>query len=256
VTGQKPLAIHRSCSLKAAPVLNKFMNAALQQMLHTYSNGGWVMAALVMVALITYSTAARLLLFLYHQGLSKATDADLVGWVADPSRAPSQIRELIRYTQDEIQSLKDIEGRFREVEAAKIPEVDRRVAFVNVMVVSAPLFGLLGTVLGMLLTFRAIGIGGSSTSDIIAKGISEALVATQTGMMVAIPGLVLVYVAKRLRNEYVAFLARLESITLRYFRPQFHGMTRIFVRSKEQPRTAPPIKTLEPPEVVSQPLNA
>ena len=210
--------------------MNINMHDALQQMLHTWSNGGWVMAALASVALVTYATAARLLLFLHHRGLTKATDADLRSWVADPTSAPKQIRELIRYTQDEINSLKDIEGRFREVEAAKVPEADRRLAFVNVMVVSAPLFGLLGTVLGMLLTFRAIGIGGGSTSDVIAKGISEALVATQTGMMVAIPGLLLAYIAKRWRNEYVAFLARLESIALRYFRPQFHGMTRHITR--------------------------
>jgi len=208
-------------------------NAALELMFQTWKNGGWVMAALALLALVTYATAARLLLFLRHRGLTKVTDADIRGWVADPEHAPNQIRELIRYTQDEVHSLKDIEGRFREVEAAKISDVDRRLAFVNVMVVSAPLFGLLGTVLGMLLTFRAIGVGGSSTSDIIAKGISEALVATQSGMMVAIPGLVLAYLAKRWRNEYVAFLARLESITLRYFRPQFHGMTGFFVRKKD-----------------------
>ena len=134
---------------------------------------------------------------------------------------------------DEVRSLRDIEGRFREVEAAKVPEADRRLAFLNIMVVSAPLFGLLGTVLGMLLTFKAIGMGGgSSTSEIIAKGISEALVATQTGMMVAIPGLLLAFVAKRWRNEYVAFLARLEGVTLRHFRPQFHGMTGIFIKPK------------------------
>ena len=135
-------------------------------MLHTWINTGWVMAALAVVALIAYATAVRLLLFLNHRGLTRVTDADLRGWVADPSLAPHRMRELIRYTQDEIHSLKDIEGRFREVEAARIPEVDRRLAFVNVMVVSAPLFGLLGTVLGMLLTFKAIGIGGSSTSEL------------------------------------------------------------------------------------------
>jgi biopolymer transport protein ExbB len=226
-------------------------NEAWQQMLHTWENGGWVMAALVVVALVTYATAARLLMFLHCRKLTKVTDADLRGWVRDPEQAPKQIRELIRYTQDEVHSLLDIEGRFREVEAAKVPEADRRLAFVNVMVVSAPLFGLLGTVLGMLLTFRAIGIGGSSTSDIIAKGISEALVATQTGMMVAIPGLVLAYVAKRWRNEYVAFLARLEGITLRYFRPQFHGMTRIFTRPKDG--SAPPPEPAQTTPPVSEP---
>jgi hypothetical protein len=40
-------------------------------------------------------------------------------------------------------------------------------------------------------------------------------------------------IAKRWRNEYVAFLARLESITLRHFRTEFHGMTRFFTRTTE-----------------------
>jgi biopolymer transport protein ExbB len=197
------------------------MNSIFQEMLHTWATGGWVMAALALLALVTYATAARLLVSLYHRGLTRVTDAHLRRWVAQPAEAPSAWRELIRYTQDEVHSLRDIEGRFREVEAAKVSEVDRRLAFLNILVVSAPLFGLLGTVLGMLLTFKAIGIGGSSTSEVIAKGISEALVATQTGMMVAIPGLLLGFVAKRWRNEFVAFLARLEGVTLRHFRSEF-----------------------------------
>ena len=232
------------------------MNAALEQLLHTWGNGGLVMLALFIVALVTYATAVHLLMFLYHRGVTKATDADIRGWVVDPARAPTQMRELIRYTQDEIHSLNDIEGRFREVEAAKIPEADRRLAFVNVMVISAPLFGLLGTVLGMLLTFKAIGVGGGSTSDVIAKGISEALVATQTGMMVAIPGLLLAYVAKRWRNEYVAFLARLEGITLRHFRPEFHGMTREFVRSKDHPAQSQGTLPPNVPAKISEPMPA
>lgn len=195
------------------------MNGALQQMIHTWSNGGWVMGALATVGFIMYATAAHLLAFLYQRGLTNVTDDDLRKWVKDPNAAPRQYRELIRYTQEDAKSVRVVEGRFREVEAAKIPEVDRRLAFLNVMVVASPLLGLLGTVLGMLLTFRAIGVGGSSTSDIIAKGISEALVATQTGMMVAIPGLIAAFVVKRWRNEFVSFLARLEGITLRNFLP-------------------------------------
>jgi biopolymer transport protein ExbB len=209
------------------------MNAAIQQMLHTWTNGGWVMAALALLALVTYTAAAQLLMMLYHRGLTRTTDADIRGWVENPSGAPPQFRELVRYTQDEVGSLKEIEGRFREVEAAKIPEVNRRITFLSIMVVSAPLFGLLGTVLGMLLTFKAIGVGGSSTSDIIAKGISEALVATQAGMMVAIPGLFLAFLARRWRSDYVAFLAHLEGITLRHFRARFGGMTRRFTHPKQ-----------------------
>src|SRR5687768_3757316 len=209
----------------------------IRQMLHVYETGGWVMPALAAVALVSYVAAANLMACLYHRGLTKVTDDDIKKWVDDPSKAPKSLRELIHYTRDNVHSLKDIEGRFREVEAAQVPEIDRRLQFLNVMVISAPLFGLLGTVLGMLLTFKAIGIGGSSTSDIIARGISEALVATQTGVMVAIPGLMMAHVAKRWRNEYVAFITRLEGITLRHFRPRFVGeMTRI--AAKPRPRSS------------------
>jgi biopolymer transport protein ExbB len=211
------------------------MKATLEQMFHTWGTGGWVMGAMALLAIVMYGTAAHLLLKLYHRGLTRATDERLRHWVNTPAESPANVRELIRYTQDEVHSLRDIEGRFREIEAAKISDVDRKIAFLNVIVVSAPLFGLLGTVLGMLLTFKAIGVGCSSTSEIIAKGISEALIATQTGMMIAVPGFMLAHVAKRWRNEYVSFLARLEGITLRYFRREFPGMTRIVKR----PATAP-----------------
>jgi len=193
----------------------------IQQMWHSWSEGGLVMGAMALLAVVMYATAVNLLTHLHYRGLTKAGDTTVRGWVARPEAAPQRIRELIRYTQDDIRSARDVEGRFREVEATKVSDVDRRIAFLNVLVISAPLFGLLGTVLGMLLTFKAIGIGGSSTSDVVAKGISEALVATQTGMMVAIPGLIMATMAKRRRHEYVAFLARLEGITLRHFRPGF-----------------------------------
>lgn len=231
------------------------MNATLQQMIHTWTTGGWVMGALFALGVVSYSTAANLLINLYHRGLTRASDDDLRQWVGNPAEAPKCVRELVRYTQDEVHSLVDIEGRFREVEAGQVRDVDRRVAFLNVIVVAAPLFGLLGTVLGMLLTFKAIGVGGSSTSDIIAKGISEALVATQTGMMVAVPGFMMAHMAKRWRNEYVSFLARLEGITLRYFRPRFGGMTQRFVR-RDKPVAKTPAPTVPPRDPITQPALA
>jgi len=213
------------------------MNEILQTMWHTWTTGGWVMVAMVVLSLVIYVSAANLLMSAYRRGLTKVTDADLRDWVESPDRAPKHSRELVRYSQDGIASIKDIEGRFREVEALVVHDLDRRIAFLNVLVISAPLFGLLGTVLGMLLTFQAIGTGGASASEVISKGISEALVATQTGMMIAVPGLVMATIAKRWRNEFVSFLTRLESITLRYFRPEFHGMTRVFVRGKDNKAT-------------------
>lgn len=225
------------------------MPPILKQMIHAWSTGGWVMPALAILAVIIYGNAAYLMLRLRYRGLISASDSDVGLWVRSPEKAPRKLQELIRYTQDEVHSLNDIEGRFREVESSMISDVDRRITFLNVLVVGAPLFGLLGTVLGMLLTFKAIGVGGGSAAEIVSKGISEALVATQTGMMVAIPGLVVAYVAKRWRNELVAFLARLECITLRHFRPEFHGMTRVFKRT-------PPARPNPAPASAAAPISA
>jgi biopolymer transport protein ExbB len=219
------------------------MNETLQTMWHTWSNGGLVMGAMALLAVGMYAIAFQLLMKLRYKGLTKASDSVLRSWVVHPAQAPERLRELIRYTQDEVHTVRDIEGRFREVEATQVTEVDRRIAFLNVLVIAAPLFGLLGTVLGMLLTFKAIGVGGSSVPEVIAKGISEALVCTQTGMMVAIPGLIMATIAKRRRHEYVSLLARLEGITLRYFRPEFHGMTRTFVRKDALTVEAKPART-------------
>ena len=54
----------------------------------------------------------------------------------------------------------------------------------------APLFGLLGTVVGMIKVFNAIVLHGSGNSAVLAAGISEALITTAAGLAVAIPALI------------------------------------------------------------------
>src|SRR5436190_16933163 len=105
------------------------MKATLEQMLHTWASGGWVMGAMALLAIVMYGTAAHLLLKLYHRGLTKVTEEKLRHWVNSPTESPANVRELVRYTQDEVHSLRDIEGRFREIETAKISDVDRKIAF-------------------------------------------------------------------------------------------------------------------------------
>ena len=76
------------------------------------------------------------------------------------------------------------------------------------------LVGLLGTVMGMLTTFDALatGSGGDKTMGMIAGGISEALITTETGLVVALPGLFFQYWLMRQFERYRAFLAHLESV--------------------------------------------
>lgn len=192
----------------------------------SWVDGGWIMIPIALVALAAYASALHLLAFIGRRTFRGADDRQLREWIARPECAPGELAEVIRYTQDGAATPDDVANRFAEVSAAKVPEVDRRLAFLNTLVGAAPLLGLLGTVLGMLVTFEAIAGGGGKMVDQMAKGISVALITTQMGLMVALPGLLLSYLVRRRRNEYVGFLARLEMLSLRQLRPQIPGMTR------------------------------
>jgi len=67
--------------------------------------------------------------------------------------------------------------------------LDRHLSTIAVLSAVAPLMGLLGTVVGMMETFDVITIFGTGNTRAMASGISVALVTTQTGLMISIPGL-------------------------------------------------------------------
>ena len=69
--------------------------------------------------------------------------------------------------------------------------LERGLPFLALTATTGPLLGLLGTVTGMIATFKLISSFGSGDPKLLAAGISEALVATATGMGVAIPALLL-----------------------------------------------------------------
>ena len=68
-------------------------------------------------------------------------------------------------------------------------EMDRYLALIAVLSGVAPLLGLLGTVVGMMATFDVITVFGTGNAKAMAGGISVALITTQTGLLVSIPGL-------------------------------------------------------------------
>ena len=140
-------------------------------------------------------------------------------WVRDSSKAEGQVGEIIRYSQDGVDSLNDIQNRFSEIRTAEMPRLNQNITMLTILVNTAPLMGLLGTVLGMLQTFYGISLGGSEkTTNIVASGIHEALITTQMGLCLAIPGYFVIYFLRQKVIDYESFLVRLESITLQQFR--------------------------------------
>jgi len=70
-------------------------------------------------------------------------------------------------------------------------KVQKRISFIKIVAVVAPLLGLLGTVTGMIITFQAITLFGAGDPKLMSGGISQALVTTVLGLTVAIPSLLL-----------------------------------------------------------------
>lgn len=74
-------------------------------------------------------------------------------------------------------------------------------AVIGVLAAIAPLLGLLGTVTGMIATFDVLSVFGTGNAKAMAGGISEALITTQTGLLVAIPGFYMKgFLDRRARN--------------------------------------------------------
>jgi biopolymer transport protein ExbB len=99
-------------------------------------------------------------------------------------------RMLLAYKGDgsRIEEDADVaELRLSEAAAGEIPKLENYQPFLRLAVAAGPLLGLIGTVIGMIITFQSITESGSSDPKIMAAGIGQAMIATVLGLGIAIP---------------------------------------------------------------------
>ncbi|MEM8885174.1 MAG: MotA/TolQ/ExbB proton channel family protein [Planctomycetota bacterium] len=89
------------------------------------------------------------------------------------------------------------QARFEEARLIELPSFEREIGVLKAMVAAAPLIGLLGTVKGMVATFSGMSARGVDTMEALSTGVSEALVTTQVGLIVAVPGLLGLHATER-----------------------------------------------------------
>ena len=104
--------------------------------------------------------------------------------------------EGVSVEEDELLQLK-----LDEAVLAEIPSLERGNGLIKLLAATSPLLGLLGTVTGMILTFQAISLFGTGDPKLMAGGISQALMTTVLGLVVAIPLL--------FGHSVVAYLSRI-----------------------------------------------
>lgn len=190
-------------------------NLLLEETFRIWVAGGWLMLPLTILCGIIYKSVFSLYFELRKQRYL-AIDQNLwAHWIDKPEEGTGELGRIISHTCIGVTGEADIRRRFAEVRSTLIPSVDARIRTATILVGSAPLTGLLGTVTGMLSTFAGLSTSTSgNTIDMVAGGISEALITTQTGLVMAIPAYVIISRIGRFRDDLDLFLIKAENLVI------------------------------------------
>ena len=179
-----------------------------------WSVGGWAMIAIAVIsmamALMGFHVAARL----FSRRLNNVPEREWRRWIDNPVLRRGRLGDLFDLVLAEKSTLKDATLHFDQMRASEAAPFERDLKVMKICVSAAPLVGLLGTVTGMLATFSALssGSGGDQTMGMIAAGISEALITTETGLVVALPGLFFHHFLVQRFENYKLSLSHLETV--------------------------------------------
>lgn len=171
---------------------------------HLKQGGFWVwpIILLALIALITaiikWIQLARIREF-GSDSVKRVLDALNAGKTTEALSAAGSIRHPARnllergihlVSENPKASRDDLEEALFEQYLEATPPLQRGLPLIAIASATAPLLGLLGTVTGMMETFRLITVFGSGDAKSLASGISEALITTEFGLVVAIPALI------------------------------------------------------------------
>jgi len=143
---------------------------------------GWVILALGLFGLLL---AIWRMVFLTRAG--RGVSAQMHDLSAP--RADNPLGRIIGVLgpKPQLSDLETLELKLDEAILLETPPLEKGQGLLKLLCAVAPLLGLLGTVTGMIVTFQAITQGGGGDSRLMADGISQALVTTVLGLVVAIP---------------------------------------------------------------------
>jgi len=192
------------------------MTGIFKDGLDLFLSGGEIMYMLGGVACILYAFCFAALAYVNHGNLNDKDVDKWQEWIEHPEKAKGRIGEALVYALHGPKlSIKTGGRRFDEIRLNLVSSIDRRLMVINTLVAAAPLAGLLGTVTGMLAMFAGLSQGtGPAGMQRVADGMQQALITTQTGLTIALPGLFLGLIIKSKRDAIAATLTRLESLIL------------------------------------------
>ena len=157
--------------------------------------GGMVMVPLLAVSVIMWILIINRMFFfrrLNRKNMTRERAAEYIRdcQVPDPKDYRGVVAMLVTEFQWRRTGNVNIDRHILDETVVSVgSKLEGTLSVIGVLAKVAPLMGLLGTVTGMIVTFDIISVFGAGNARAMAGGISEALITTQTGLMVAIPGL-------------------------------------------------------------------
>ncbi|MFT6915455.1 MAG: biopolymer transport protein ExbB [Motiliproteus sp.] len=171
-------------------------------MLELVKSGGWLMLPILLCSVMALAIAVERLWTLRPGRIAPkdlvATVWQLVQKNALTTENLTQIRNSSALGQILVSGLNNsrhgreiMKESIEETASKVIHELERFLNPLGTIAAIAPLLGLLGTVVGMIKVFSEIMIQGTGNANVLAGGISEALITTAAGLTVAIPAVVM-----------------------------------------------------------------
>ncbi len=188
-----------------------------QQALFFWEKGGVLMFALLGLSMYLYFLGFELWLRMKTVIPNNLKSIPREKWVG--FQGGGRVDKIMRHCLAKHQNRKETRKRFEQIRFSEESYLNRRLRFLLVLASSAPLIGLLGTVAGMLKTFSGLSMEEGYKMDIVASGISQALVTTQAGLLIAIPALAFLHLLNRRKKDWLRCLNRMESISMRQIPP-------------------------------------
>ncbi len=185
-----------------------FAGQILTELRHLSSGGGWIFWALIVLAFGIAYALTTLWNSLRFPDATVLSSSEWQSLLHHPGSAPEPLARL----SSRISEAPDPDRCLQEIGRHLFAIPDRRFPFAFVMIGAAPLLGLLGTVSGMFKTFGGMAsVAANSPIDVISEGISEALITTETGLVIGVPTLIVCTLLKSRFDDLVLRFHRLES---------------------------------------------
>ena len=147
------------------------------------NQGGLVGYFIIFIGLLGLVLSLWRLIILRQHG--QAINQQLTTDIVSQDNALGRILSV--HNEHDAMDTESLELKIDEAILKEVPKLEKYHSIIKVFAAVAPLLGLLGTVVGMIVTFQALTLFGTGDPKLMAGGISQALVTTMLGLIVAIP---------------------------------------------------------------------